>query len=157
MTETQIGIIRAVQDGLPLSEEPFREIAERVGISEEQLLAQIRSWKEDGTIRRFGAVLRHHRAGYSVNAMGVWNVPDDRVEEFGLKAAAFRSVSHCYQRPRFGAFPYNLYTMIHGRSEAGCEKTAREISEKTGIEDYALLYTAAEYKKSSPVYFSDVL
>lgn len=155
MTEIQIRIIRALQEGLPLCEEPFAEIARRAGISQDDLLTQLQAWKDDGTIRRFGAILRHHQAGYSANAMGVWNVPDAQVESFGQTAASFKSVSHCYQRPRFGSFGYNLYTMIHGRSKEECEAAARKISEETGITEYKLLYTTAEFKKSSPVYFAD--
>ena len=83
-------------------------------------------------------------------------MPDDQVESFGRIAAGFDNVSHCYQRPRFSGFKFNLYTMIHGKSKDECEGTAREISERTGISDYELLYTTAEFKKSSPVYFTDV-
>lgn len=155
MTESQTRIIRALQDGLPLSEEPFSEIARNAGVSEAELLAQLQAWKSDGTIRRFGAILHHQLAGFSVNAMGVWNVPDAQIENFGRTASEFAAVSHCYQRPRFSGFEYNLYTMIHGRSKKECEEIAQGISEKTGITDYMLLYTTAEFKKSSPVYFAD--
>ncbi|MHB1458475.1 MAG: siroheme decarboxylase subunit beta, partial [Armatimonadota bacterium] len=106
-------------------------------------------------IRRFGAILRHHQAGYSVNAMGVWSVPDSQIDDFGQIAACHQSVSHCYQRPRFDCFPYNLYTMIHGKSRQECESIASEISDATHITDFKLLYTTAEYKKSSPVYFAE--
>jgi len=155
MDETQRRIVRAIQAGLPLTERPFDAIADEVGISVDDLLAQLAAWKADGTIRRLGAFLRHRQAGYSVNAMGAWNVPDDRVESFGRTASGMRSVSHCYQRPRFEGFPYNLYTMIHGRSREECEQTARTISQETGITEYELLYTTAEYKKSSPEYSAD--
>ncbi|MCX8053379.1 MAG: Lrp/AsnC family transcriptional regulator [Armatimonadetes bacterium] len=153
MTDRQIAIVRALQDGLPLSEDPFAEVADRAGVPVEELLAQIETWKNDGTIRRFGAILVHQRAGYPVNAMGVWNVPEDRIEDVGRAAAEDPSVSHCYQRPRFEGFDYNLYTMIHGSSREDCENIARRISERTGITDYRLLYTTAEYKKSGAVYF----
>lgn len=155
MDEKQIRIIRALQDGLPLSLEPYKEIAERAGVTEDELLRQIRAWQDDGTIRRFGAILRHHQAGFAVNAMGAWNVPQDRIDDFTQAAGSIAAVSHMYQRPRFEGFDYDLYTMIHGRSREECEETARRISERTGITDYALLYTTAEFKKSSPVYFAD--
>ena len=148
-------IVKALQDGIPLCEEPFQEIARNVGIPQEELLAQLHVWKNDGTIRRFGAFLRHHQAGYSANAMGVWNVPDAQIEDFGRAAASLKAVSHCYLRPRFGDFKYNLYTMIHGKSRKACEAAALKISEETGINDYTLLYTTAEFKKSSPAYFAD--
>jgi hypothetical protein len=86
--------------------------------------------------------------------MVVWDVPDDQIERFGRIAAEHRMVSHCYQRPRFDGFGYNLYTMIHGRSKQECESAASEIADRTGIRDFAMLYTTVEYKKSSPVYFA---
>jgi DNA-binding Lrp family transcriptional regulator len=154
MDEKQIKIIRVLQGGLPLSAEPFKEAASRAGVTEDELLDQVRQWKVDGTIRRLGAILKHQKAGYSANAMGVWNVSDEQVESFAEIATASSAVSHCYQRPRFGGFRFNIYTMIHGRSRDECENTARLISEQTGISDYDLLYTTAEFKKSSPVYFA---
>ena len=155
MNETQIETIRALQDGLPLSREPFAEIAEKAGISEEELLNQLSAWKADGTIRRFGAILRHQMAGYAVNALGVWNVPDEQVEDFGYDAASIVAVSHCYERPRFEGFEYNVYTMIHGRSRTECRSVAHQIILRTGISDHKLLFTTAEFKKTSPVYFAD--
>jgi len=155
MDENRIGIVRAIQGGLPLTKTPFAEIAEKAGVAEDDLLRRIRAWKDDGTIRRFGAILRHREAGYSVNAMGVWNVPPERIEDFAREAASCEAVSHCYQRPRFAGFPYNLYTMIHGKSREECELAARDISGRTGITDYELLFTTEEFKKSPPVYFAE--
>ncbi|MHB1455931.1 MAG: Lrp/AsnC family transcriptional regulator, partial [Armatimonadota bacterium] len=87
MTDLQIKVIQAIQDGIPISSEPFRDISERIGISQGDMIDQLKAWKEDGTIRRFGAILRHHQAGYSVNAMGVWSVPDSQIDDFGQIAA----------------------------------------------------------------------
>ena len=151
--ETGIRIVRALSSGIPLVEEPFGEAAQEAGITIDELLDRLRGWLADGTIRRFGAMLRHQQIGYSVNAMGVWNVADDHAEEFGRLAASSRSVSHCYRRPRFEGFRFNIYTMIHGRSREECEATARDIAKNTGIGDYELLYTTSEFKKSSPRYF----
>lgn len=154
MDEKQVKIIRALQDGLPLSPEPFNKIAEKAGVAEDELLAQIRAWREDGTIRRFGAILRHRQAGITANVMAAWNVPEDRVDDFATAVGSITAISHMYERHRFQGFDYNLYTMIHGRSKEECEATAKQISEQTGITEYALLYTTEEFKKSSPVYFS---
>ena len=155
MDEKQVRIIRALQDGLPLSPKPFKEIADKAGVSEDELLARIRTWREDRTIRRFGAILRHHQAGITANVMVAWNVPEADVDEFAKTAGSVTAISHMYERPRFHGFDYNLYTMIHGRFRDECEETAKRISEQTGITEYALLYTTEEFKKSSPVYFAD--
>lgn len=157
MTTIQRKIICALQSGLPLCEEPFHEVARQIGISVDELINQIELWKQDGTIRRFGAVLNHRRAGFETNAMAVWDVPDEQVESFGSAAAEFAAVSHCYERPRFEGFNYNVYTMVHGRCRSDCEQTARAISEITGISAYRLLYTTAEFKKTSPKYFAEGL
>jgi DNA-binding Lrp family transcriptional regulator len=155
MTDKQVAIVRALQHGLPLCEEPFSEPAQIAGVDVDELLRQIELWKQDGTIRRFGAFLNHHKAGFKANAMGVWDVADDMVELFGRTAAQISAVSHCYERPRFEGFPYNVYTMIHGASRSDCELVAKTISEATGVTDYKLLYTTTEFKKSSPTYFRE--
>ncbi|MGQ9455303.1 MAG: siroheme decarboxylase subunit beta [Armatimonadota bacterium] len=154
MTDAQIALIRALQDGLPLTKEPFDEIARRVGIPLDFVLNQIEEWKRDGTIRRFGAVLNHRRAGFEANAMVVWNVPEGKVDLFGSVVARISSVSHCYERPRFEGFNYNIYTMVHARAHNECLMIVKEISELTGVSDYRLLYTTAELKKTSPLYFT---
>ncbi len=153
MNETEEQIVKALQEEFPLNERPFAEVAERVGISEEELLARLAEWKRDGVLRRFGAILRHHKAGFDANAMTAWVVPEGRVEEVGPIMASFKEVSHCYERPTFPGFPYNLYTMIHGRSREECAATAKKISEATGISEYRALYTIREFKKTSPIYF----
>lgn len=156
MNDIQIKIVKAIQSGLILSKEPYKEIAESVGISQQELLAQLREWKRDGTIRRMGAVLRHHSAGFIVNAMGAWNVPNEKVDEFAHVAVEYGMISHCYQRPRLKDFDYNVYTMIHGKSKDDCEGVAEEVSERAGITEYTLLYTTHEFKKTSPEYFREV-
>lgn len=155
MTEKEIRIIRVLLGGLPICEAPYALVAERAGVSEEELLAQIASWQDDGTIRRFGAVLAHRRAGYRENALAVWNVPDEGVEGFARAAVEHEAVSHCYRRPRFDGFPYNMYTMLHGREPGECEEAAAEIAADTGVADFELLPTVREFKKSAPAYFSE--
>lgn len=151
--ELDIRLVKILQEGIPLTERPFEEIAKRATLSEEEVIGRINEWKANGTIRRFGAMIKHQHAGYLGNAMVVWNVPDEQIEDFGTKAIEFLAVTHCYQRPRFAGFPYNIYTMIHGKSREECESVARSISEATGIGEYRILYTKTEYKKTSPVYF----
>lgn len=155
MDDAEIRMIRRLQFGLPLTPEPFADLADELSVSEETLLGFIRAWQANGVIRRFGAVLGHSAAGFRANAMGVWNVPDDRVDEFGRLASSRDSISHCYRRPVFEGFPFNVYTMIHGRSREECEEVARTLSQETGISHYELLFTTAEYKKTAPMYFLD--
>ena len=146
-------IIHHLQGDLPLTARPYAVLASKVGISEEEVLERIELLKEQGTLRRFGATLRHQLAGYKANAMVGWYVPEDNMEEIGPLMATFREVSHCYERRIQGEWKYNLFTMIHGKTEKDCEDIARRIAENTGIKDYVLLLSLKEFKKTSPEYF----
>ena len=153
LTEHEKELVRQLQEDLPQVDRPYAEIGEKAGMSEDDVLATIERWKADGTIRRLGAILRHHKAGVTVNAMGVWQVPEAHIAEIGKTMAGFSQVSHCYERPASEEWPYNLYTMIHARSQEEAEETATLLSEATGMESYELLYTQRELKKSSMRYF----
>ncbi len=87
----------------------------------EDLLAHLEGMQERGLLRRVAAILFHRRAGFSANGMGVWQVPDDRIEEIGPRMASFRGISHCYQRPTYADWPYQIFTMAHGRSKEECD------------------------------------
>jgi len=104
-------------------------------------------------IRRFGAILRHQKAGYRGNAMAVWKVEEDQIQRVGQIMASFSAISHCYQRSPLPKWPFNLYTMIHGRTEKDCRLLAQKISKETGLKDYRLLFSKREHKKSSMRYF----
>lgn len=153
LTEQDKQIVRELQDGLPLVSRPFKLMAEKLGMTEEELINRIRYFIENGQIRRFGAAVRHQDLGYVANAMVVWDVPDDKVPDTGRIMAGFEEVSHCYQRPRYPGWPYNLFTVVHGQSREECVKTAERISRATGMEKYRLLFSTAELKKSSMRYF----
>ena len=146
-------IIHHLQGDLPLTARPFAVLASKIGITEEELLERIKLLKEQGTLRRFGATLRHQLAGYKANALVAWYVPEDNMEEIGPLMAAFKEVSHCYERRIQGKWKYNLFTMIHGKSKKECQDIARRIAENTGIRDYVLLLSLKEFKKTSPKYF----
>ncbi|MCL4426201.1 MAG: Lrp/AsnC family transcriptional regulator [Firmicutes bacterium] len=146
-------IIAALQGDLPVTAHPFAAAAREAGISEEELLDRLREFQKRGWLRRVAAILYHQRAGVTANAMAVWQVPEERVEEAGRRAAAFPQVSHCYERIPYPQWPYNLYAMIHGFSEAECRRTAEEISRAIGIEEPLLLFSQKEFKKTSMEYF----
>lgn len=146
-------IIGIIQGDLPLHPRPFAVMAEKIGISEDEFVERVRSLKKRGIIRRFGATLRHQEAGFSSNAMVAWFVPKDRIDEVGKAMADFREVTHCYQRRPQKDWRYNLYTMIHGDNEYACFRIAQQISRKTGIDDFVLLFSEKEFKKTSMQYF----
>jgi DNA-binding Lrp family transcriptional regulator len=155
LTPLEKRIIHELQQDLPVTSRPFAEVAQKVGISESQLLAKVREFVANGTIRRFGATLRHQRSGFEANAMVVWEVAPERTEEIGAIFASFREVSHCYQRPALPNWPYRIFTMIHGSSREFCREIAQRMADAAGVENYELLFTEEELKKTTMAYFGD--
>ncbi|HLB70580.1 MAG: AsnC family transcriptional regulator [Candidatus Methanoperedens sp.] len=148
MDEIDIRLLKSTQDGIPIISEPFKEIAKELRLSEDEVLNRLKSLRKEGVIRRFGASIGHRIIGISANAMCTWNVPDERVEEVGAIMAGFPEVTHCYERPRYPDWKYNLFTMIHAYTREECEKIAKEISITTGITGYSILFSEREFKKT---------
>jgi len=118
MDDTDLAIMRASQSGLPLTPEPYQALATQLGLTSAEVMARMQRMMEDGIIRRIGAVPNHYKLGYSFNGMTVWNVPDEHIDTLGQKVGALDFVSHCYHRPRhLPAWPYNLFAMVHGKSQ----------------------------------------
>lgn len=111
----QAGLAACVEAGLPLVERPFDAWAETLGCSTDDVLAALRAWLDSGTLRRFGAIVRHHELGIDANAMTVFDVPDDAVDACGEALALQPGVTLAYRRTRDAGWPYNLYCMVHGR------------------------------------------
>jgi siroheme decarboxylase len=154
LSELEIATIRVVQEDLPLVERPFAAEGELLGCGENDVLDMLRSFKERKLMRRFAAVMNHRNAGFKANAMGVWAVPEERLEVLGPQMAGFAAVSHCYRRPTYEDWPYSVFTMVHGRSARDCEATIAAIRTDTGIDEYALLWSVKEYKKVRVRYFT---
>jgi DNA-binding Lrp family transcriptional regulator len=146
-------IINALSGDISGSKRPYKEIADRLGIDEEDLLERIRGYRDSGLLRRMGAMIAHRVAGVDANGMVVWDVPDDKLVETGEKLASAQEVTHCYARPPNAAWPYNLYTMVHARTRRECEIVAERLSKEVGIDNYKLVFSTREFKKTSPRYF----
>jgi DNA-binding Lrp family transcriptional regulator len=155
LSELDRKILVALQDGLPEGPEPYAELALRAGVARDVLLKTLSDWASDGRLRRIGAVVNHFEAGWGHGAMVVWNVPAERVEDAGSKLAGFREVTHAYERRRSPGWPYNLYTMVHGRTENEVAETVKRMSCACGIDEYLLLKTVKELKKVPPRYVKD--
>jgi DNA-binding Lrp family transcriptional regulator len=153
LTDLEKAIVRELTGDLPAIAEPFAPMARRLGISQRQLLAKVRRLKEEGYIRRFGATLRHRNSGFSANAMVVWRVPEEKIDEAGRTMASFREVTHCYHRQARKDWKYNLFTMVHGKGEEECRQIAEELSRASGLDDYQLLFSRRELKKTTMRYF----
>jgi len=152
--DTDKKIISQIQKDLPVHPRPFAVMAEKIGISEEAFIERVRQLKDMGIIRRFGATLRHQEAGFRANAMIAWKAPEGTVSELGKTLARFKEVSHCYHRASKGDWPYNLYTMVHGGSRQECREIAERMSAATDLNEYAVLFSEKEFKKTSMEYFT---
>ncbi len=148
-------VIRATQGNLPVVIEPWVGAAEELGISVDELLAHLEAMKERGLLRRVAGILYHRRAGFSANGMGVWKVPADKIDEIGPQMAAYRGISHCYERPTYADWPYQIFTMAHGRSKEECDAILDAIADEFPIEERATLYSSTEFKKIRLLYFTD--
>lgn len=149
-------IIAAMQEDFPLAERPYREIAGRIGISENELIARLGRYREQGRIRKMGAVLRHREVGFLANALCAWIVPAEKLEEAGMAMAASPAVTHCYAREPQPAWPYNLYIMLHAHTREECRAQAAKLSQAAGLTDYIMLFSTKEWKKSNVRYFREV-
>ncbi|HUZ83997.1 MAG TPA: hypothetical protein VMU66_04835 [Gaiellales bacterium] len=154
LSERDIAAIRALQGDLRAVPEPFAAPAQRYGFTVPELLEQAAEFQATAQMRRFAAVLHHRTAGFVANGMGVWKVPDQDVERIGALMASYRGVSHCYQRPTYPDWPYNLFSMTHGRDRGECEAVLDAIAAETGLAERIVLYSTKEWKKTRLVYFS---
>jgi siroheme decarboxylase len=145
--------IRQLQKDIEIVQEPFKIITENLGISSIDLFNKIKEYEKIGIMRRFAAILRHRQAGFTANGMIVWKIPEEKVDEKGLKIASFPQVSHCYRRPVYPDWEFNLFSMIHARTIEAAEKIAKEISSVIGIDNYKILFSSREFKKERVRYF----
>ena len=144
-------IILATQGGLPLVAEPYRQIAEQLGLTADEVMARMQRMQSSGVIRRIGAVPNHYRLGFRGNGMSVWDVPDAQVRELGQLIGALDFVSHCYHRPRhLPHWPYNLFAMVHGYDRDEVMMKAQRIADLLGdaVRHHDVLFSTRILKKT---------
>ena len=142
-------ILRRIPHDFPLSERPYKEIADRIGVNEEDVIVSLEHLNRTGTVRRVAAALYHRRVSYTHNVMVVWKVEEQDIERVGKIMASFSEVSHCYERDTGGFWDYTIYTMLHGKSMENCMDVVKRISESTGVKDYEVFLSKREFKKTS--------
>lgn len=148
-------LIAAVQAGLPIAARPYAEIAEKLALSEQEVIARLASLKAQGLIKRWGVVVKHRQLGYRANAMIVMDVPDNQVAEIGRQIGGHGFVNLCYQRPRQGeTWPYNLYCMIHGKSRETVLQQWAELVDACGLGNCAheVLFSRRCFKQRGALY-----
>ncbi|OQX72824.1 MAG: AsnC family protein, partial [Campylobacteraceae bacterium 4484_4] len=147
-------VIRFSQTDIDITPEPFKEIIERIGIDETHFFDTLEELKDAGIMRRFAGILNHRKAGFNANAMVVWDIDEAKAEEIGKKAAEFSAVSHCYLRPKYPNWPYNLFTMVHGKSKEEADAIIEEMASELEHRDKRPLYSTREFKKVRIKYFT---
>jgi siroheme decarboxylase len=152
-SEAEKKLVRALDQQVPLVERPFAVIAEQIGQTEEWVLSTLQDWDGQGILRRIGAILYHREAGFRANAMCVWPVAEEGIIDAGRRVAARPEVTHCYQRPRLDAFPFDLYAMIHAADQQKIRELFKDISFACGLSGGKLFISGREFKKTSMKYF----
>ena len=155
VSDMDLAVIRALQGDMPVVSEPYAPAAAEIGVSVAELLEHLESMRERKALRRVAAILFHRRAGFSANGMGVWKIPEERIMDLAPQMAAFRGISHCYQRPTYEDWPYSVFTMAHGRSKEECDAILDSIADFSGIHERRTLYSSTEFKKTRLLYFTD--
>lgn len=155
LEELERRLVMALQEGLPFFIRPFQVLAQRVGCDEIEVLERIRRWCDEGIIKRFGVVVRHHELGYKANAMLVHDVPDGEVERVGNALAQAADVTLCYRRPRvLPDWPYNLFCMIHGQARAEVEARIAALRAEIGLQacPHEILFSLTRFKQTGARY-----
>ena len=155
LTSEHIAVIKELQKDIEVTQEPFKKATEKLGLSYERFFELANELKEAGVMRRFATILNHRKAGFGANAMSVWAVPEDKGEAIGKEMAEFSAVSHCYLRPSYPNWPYNLFAMVHAKTQEECDTLIEEMAKESGLTEYGKLYSTVEFKKQRLVYFDD--
>ena len=152
-TEDDKDFIRELQKDMSIIDEPFVNAANNLGITEDDLFSKMKYYENIGVMRRFAAILRHRQVGFTANGMIVWKVPEDRIAEVGEKLGSFPQISHCYQRPTYPDWPYNVFSMIHCKTQDEANDMAKIIQDQIHVDDFRILFSSREFKKTRVEYF----
>ena len=152
-TEQDKDFIRELQKDMEIIDEPFVQAANNLGITEDELFAKMKHYESMGVLRRFAAILRHRQVGFTANGMIVWKVPEGRITSVGETLGSFPQVSHCYERPTYDDWPYNVFSMIHCKTHDEAHDVAKTIQNQIDVDEYKILFSSREFKKTRVEYF----
>jgi len=154
LTDLQRRLLLAIQDGFPLSATPYRNVAASTGAPVGDVLAAVERLLASGCIKRIGCVVNHLRTGFDANCMVVWDVPDDSLDDRGVAVGRLPYVTLCYHRPRRPDqdWPYNLFTMIHGRETPAVDAKIDELAADYLPYDHERLYSTETLKQTGARY-----
>ena len=153
--EKDEALVLLMQTGLPLTPTPYADLGKEIGMTEEEVISRLTYLNESEVIKRFGIVVRHHELGYRANAMTVWDIEDDKVSEFGACMGGFDFVTLCYRRPRrLPEWPYNLFTMIHGKNRDHVLSNIELLVNQCGLNtvNHEVLFSTKRFKQRGAIY-----
>jgi siroheme decarboxylase len=152
MDKTDYELLRELQEGLPLVQEPFQELGRRLGLAEDEVLERLLALRAAGIIRKFRARIDQRRVGLTANALVAWCIPPEVKEITSRILASSPCVTHCYERkPVPGRWNYTVYTVHHGKSRDLVLQEISSIAGRAGISDYLVLFSTREFKRSAAV------
>ena len=156
LNDYHYNIIKEAQNDIEITQEPFKKIIEKLNISYDEFFSVLNEFQETGVMRRFASILNHRHAGFGANAMVAWDIEEgEKGEEIGKIAASFSAVSHCYLRPKYPTWNYNLFTMIHGKTKEDTQEVIDNIANEIEYKSNMPLYSSREFKKIRIKYFCD--
>lgn len=156
LNEHHYNIIKEAQNNIDIVSEPFKKIIDKLDITYDEFFDSLQEFQDAGVMRRFACILNHRKAGFNANAMVVWDIEEgEKGEEIGKIAASFSAVSHCYLRPKYPTWNYNLFTMIHGKTKEDTQAVIDSIAKEIDYKSNMPLYSSREFKKVRIKYFCD--
>ena len=154
LSDLHYEVIKRAQKDIEIVPEPFKEMVEELGIGYDEFFEIMNEFQEAGVMRRYASILNHRKAGFNANAMVVWDVDEEKGAEIGQSAASFSAVSHCYLRPKYENWPFNLFTMVHGKTTEDTQSTIDAIADEIEFRSHMPLYSSREFKKVRITYFT---
>lgn len=135
--------------GLKIEPEPWKDVADALGLTQEEVIEGIGRLIEEGKVRRFAASVRHQPIGYSHNTMVVVRTSEDDLDQVGNTGAGIDAVSHCYHRAHPNGDPWCVYMMVHGTDLHEVNKAIEQIKQIPGVRGIEVCASIGELKKTS--------
>ncbi|MDD2865427.1 MAG: AsnC family transcriptional regulator [Methylococcales bacterium] len=147
-------LLAQLSDGLPICSRPYDEISKRLSISETEVIERITALQQSGIIKRFGVIVKHAALGYRANAMCVWRIPENQIDDIARYLLTFPFVTLCYQRPMQPEWQYNLYCMIHGKDKETVTAQIGQIRSHSQMQnvEHQVLFSSRCFKQRGAIY-----
>ncbi len=147
-------LLMQLSEGLPICSRPYLQIAENLKISEAEVIARLKQLNTNGIIKRFGVIVKHSTLGYRANAMCVWRIPENQIDDIAAHLLKFSFVTLCYQRPALPDWNYNLYCMIHGKDRNTVLNQLSELKKMCGLQafEHEILFSRKCFKQRGAIY-----